>query len=127
MISLTQPAKKPANPPKKVATIGGIPFIIETAVTAAPVTKLPSTVKSGKSNILKVKYTPRAMIAYIDPDSTAPNNAKNMSSSIHQCSVICFYIFFINGSVFNPFLYNGKKEAGTVAHFLFIVLNFLIN
>ena len=37
--------------------------IVEEAVMAAPSGKLPSTVKSGKSRILYVIYTPNAMIA----------------------------------------------------------------
>src|SRR5699024_2026645 len=50
------PARKPADAPKHVAKTGEMPLIIEIAATAAPVTKLPSTVKSGKSNILNGKY-----------------------------------------------------------------------
>src|SRR5699024_9793974 len=54
-IPVIQPAKNPAKVPIIVAINGGNPFIIETAATAAPVTKLPSTVKSGKSSTRKDK------------------------------------------------------------------------
>jgi hypothetical protein len=46
------------------------------AVTAAPKVKLPSTVKSGKSIILKVINTAIAATAYISPISKTPINCK---------------------------------------------------
>src|SRR5699024_2106041 len=62
-IPVIHPARKPANAPKIVAKTGETPLIIEIAATAATVTKLPSTVKSGKSSTLNDKYTPRAIMA----------------------------------------------------------------
>src|SRR5699024_3553808 len=52
---LIHPANNPASAPSIVARTGGTPFIIVIVVTAAPVTQLPSTVKSGKSNTLNDK------------------------------------------------------------------------
>ena len=51
----------------KRARNGFTPFTSKTAVTAAPKGKLPSTVRSGKSNILYVIYTPKERRAYIKP------------------------------------------------------------
>ena len=48
------PATNPAIIANKTARIGFIPLTIATAQTAPPVAKLPSTVKSAKSNNLKV-------------------------------------------------------------------------
>lgn len=46
------PAKNPLTPPKREAIQGFIPKIIATTQTAPPNVKLPSQVKSEKSNIL---------------------------------------------------------------------------
>jgi len=64
------PARKPAKNPARIATSHGTPVCIAIAVAAAPVTKLPSTVKSGKFKIRKVKKTPSTTSAYSKPSST---------------------------------------------------------
>jgi len=46
---VTQPATAPASRPATVASNGDCPPTISTEVTEAPVVKLPSTVRSGKS------------------------------------------------------------------------------
>ena len=47
-------------------------FKTQTAHTAPPVAKLPSTVKSAISSKRKVIYTPSAKNPQIKPKSTAP-------------------------------------------------------
>ena len=56
---MSAPAKKQIGSVKSELN----PLLIKAAVMAAPIGKLPSTVKSGKSRILYVIYTPNAMIA----------------------------------------------------------------
>ena len=41
----------------------GVPPVMSTAAVAAPVVNEPSTVRSGKSRMRKVRYTPSAMTA----------------------------------------------------------------
>ena len=50
-----------AAAPAAVAIHGDWPAMMRDAVTAAPVVKLPSTVRSGKSSTRNVRYTPRAI------------------------------------------------------------------
>ena len=64
---VTNPARAPTRKDIKRARYGFTPFTSKTAVTAAPKGKLPSTVRSGKSNILYVIYTPKERRAYIKP------------------------------------------------------------
>jgi len=52
---VTRPATVPATNARAVAASGCIPLTIPTAATAAPVVKLPSTVRSGKSRMRKVR------------------------------------------------------------------------
>jgi hypothetical protein len=58
---VTMPARKPAAMAGNKDNQGFIPLLIQTAETAAPKGRLPSTVKSGKSRTLKVMKTPRVM------------------------------------------------------------------
>ncbi|CRZ42103.1 Uncharacterised protein [Vibrio cholerae] len=74
--AVTQPVAAPARMANPVATHGLIPATIAVAATAAPIGKLPSTLKSGKSSTRKVKYTPKATKPYNKPSSKAPKKAK---------------------------------------------------
>ena len=56
------PARTPIRNDAGSVRYGFTPFVIIVAVSAAPSGKLPSTVRSGKSRILYVMYTPRASI-----------------------------------------------------------------
>ena len=56
------PARAPAAKAAGSVSQGFTPLLIRAAVTAAPRGKLPSVVRSGKSSILYVMYTPRARI-----------------------------------------------------------------
>ena len=60
---VTTPAARPPATAIDVARAGGQPLMIPTAAIAPPVVKLPSTVRSGKSRMRKVRYTPRAITA----------------------------------------------------------------
>ena len=64
---VARPAHKPAPRAASVARNGFTPFMISTATTAAPRTKLPSTVRSGKASTRKVRYTPKARNPYTSP------------------------------------------------------------
>ena len=55
---VASPAIAPAAIDASIARYGFTPFTRSTAVIAAPSGKLPSTVRSGKSRILYVIYTP---------------------------------------------------------------------
>jgi hypothetical protein len=52
---VTMPAIRPAAPPASVASTGLCPATIIDAATAAPVVKLPSTVRSGNFSTRKVR------------------------------------------------------------------------
>ena len=56
---------------------------------AAPSGKLPSAVRSGKSNILYVIYMPSAIMAYIIPCSKTLNNKV---TTISPCCLIMIYL-----------------------------------
>ena len=60
----------------RVCAVGSIPeaAVHITAETAAPVTILPSTVKSGVLSVRNDKNTPKASIEYISPSSNASSN-----------------------------------------------------
>jgi hypothetical protein len=58
---VTMPAKKPAPMAGSRDNQGLIPPVMQTAETAAPNGRLPSTVRSGKSRTLKVINTPRVI------------------------------------------------------------------
>ena len=60
---VTSPAAMPPTSARDVASAAGMPFTMPTAAIEAPVVKLPSTVRSGKSRMRKVRYTPRAITA----------------------------------------------------------------
>jgi hypothetical protein len=60
-IPVIMPAIKPAAMAGNRDNHGFIPWVMQTADTAAPKGKLPSTVKSGKSRTRKVIKTPRVM------------------------------------------------------------------
>ena len=67
------PAKHPAINAKTHVSKGSQPLTIKIALTAPPVAKLPSTVKSAKSNKRKVTYTPNAIMAHSIPWPMAPS------------------------------------------------------
>ena len=52
---VTIPATRPAPAAARVATIGFCPAVIIAAATAAPVVKLPSTVRSGNCSTRNVR------------------------------------------------------------------------
>ena len=55
------PARNPVPKPASVASTGFQPARSPIAAVAAPVVKLPSTVRSGKLSTRKVRKTPNAM------------------------------------------------------------------
>ncbi len=57
-IPVSRPASTPPPTASKVARNGSPPRNMKIAAIAPPSGKLPSTVRSGKSRTLKVKYTP---------------------------------------------------------------------
>jgi len=83
------------------------PATSNTAVTAAPAVKLPSTVISGKSWIRKVINTPMAMKAYRKPRLIAPIQSstgysltrimqtllKNLFNSMNSLRLFLFVLF----------------------------------
>src|SRR5690554_5360232 len=71
------PAARPPNKAANVDNQGEYPFDIMIATIAPPVVKLPSTVRSGKSRIRNVIYTPSAISAYSRPSSNAPGKEFN--------------------------------------------------
>ena len=62
----------------KSAMIGFTSLINNIEQTAAPLTKLPSTLISAISKILNVIYTPRAKIPHKTPWLSAPCNANEI-------------------------------------------------
>ena len=75
--AVTTPAIIPAIIPNRHAIQGLKPEMMDIAATAPPKGKLPSAVKSGKSNMRNDMSTPSAMMAYINPLSNAPKKAIN--------------------------------------------------
>lgn len=61
------PAINPPNNERTIDMKGFIPFIIEIADIDAPVVKVLSTERSGKSKILKDIYIPRPAMENIRP------------------------------------------------------------
>ena len=76
-IPVTMPASIPPSTPI-IIPISGFLATAHTALYASPVTKLPSTVRSGKSKILKVMNSPNDNIANISPNSILPSNVDNV-------------------------------------------------
>src|SRR5699024_6215423 len=62
-----RPPAAPARKPYSVANIGEAPLVMAVTVTAAPRGKVPSTVISGKSKILKVKNKATPKMAQSNP------------------------------------------------------------
>ena len=75
--AVIKPAIAPAKKPMLIAKMGLNPDVMHTAHANAPNGKLPSAVKSGKSNTRKDNKTPNATSAKINPVSNVPNNAIN--------------------------------------------------
>ena len=75
-IPVTNPATIPARNAKTSASAGFMPPRINITATAPPVASEPSTVKSAKSKIRNVIYTPSAIIPQIIPCATFPGSAR---------------------------------------------------
>ena len=76
---VTSPATIPARVPSRMATMGSRPKPTEaTAATLPPKAKLPSTVRSAISSILKVTKTPSTMMPQRIPWEAAPKRASCM-------------------------------------------------
>ena len=71
------PASIPPMDPIKIPIYGFL-ATDQTALYASPVTKLPSTVRSGKSSILNAINNPNDNIANISPSSILPSNVDNV-------------------------------------------------
>ena len=94
---VTKPAARPAIKAKNRATNTFTPLIRRIEHTAAPVQKEPSTVKSAISKILKVMYTPTAIIPHIKPCATAPGIA--LIRSMINYSLLNFFVSVGNCNV----------------------------
>ena len=101
------PASIPATNATATAATGFHPFKISITVTTPPVAMVPSTVRSAKSSILKVKNTPIAIIPQISPWATEPGNAR--TSAVMSCAHttgIKLYIFLLRSvGLYYPTLY----------------------
>ena len=79
-IPVTNPARQPAKNASAKASHMFILFCVtHTTSTAPPVANEPSTVKSATSRILKVIYTPIAIMPHIIPCETAPGKPIDIS------------------------------------------------
>ena len=89
----SSPVASPANIPAANAATSAAgadqPDRISITVTAPPVAKEPSTVRSAKSSILKVRKTPSAMIPQISPWATLPGRAEISAVISMSKSFVC--------------------------------------
>lgn len=92
-IPVIPPAIAPATKAAKELKTGLYPFTRKAAATAAPKGKVPSTERSGKSNILYVIYTPKQTMENINPCSNTANKISIIFSSFDFFSFI-FYILW---------------------------------